>query len=83
VLGIVPRTDDFIMEASATAITAISREGDEAMAIDGRTSQPMSQRPEPYERGQILSGPEAEARKSTQGRRMVQERVLGQGRDSI
>ena len=71
------------MEASATAITAISREGDEAMAIDGRTSQTMSQRPEPYERGQILSGPEAEARKSTQGRRMVQERVLAQGRDSI
>ncbi len=40
-------------------------------------------RPEDYERGAILSGPEAEARKSTQGRRMVRDRVLALGKDSI
>ena len=42
-----------------------------------------SQQPEPYARGRILSSPENEARKSTQGRRMVQERMLSLGKDSI
>ncbi len=41
------------------------------------------QRPEQYARGDILSGPEAEARKSTQGRRLVKERVLALGKDAI
>ena len=40
-------------------------------------------RPDEYERGAILSGPEAEARKSTQGRRMVRDRILALGKDSI
>ena len=43
----------------------------------------MAQRPEAYLYGNILSGPEAEARKSTHGRRMVRDRVLGSGKDSI
>lgn len=41
------------------------------------------QKPELYARGQILSDPEAEARKSTQGRLMVRERILALGKDSI
>ena len=42
-----------------------------------------ARRPEEYVRGRILSSLEAEAQKSTQGRRMVRERVLALGRDSI
>lgn len=41
------------------------------------------QRPEQYARGDILSGPEAEARKSTQGRRLIKERVSTLGKDAI
>ena len=40
-------------------------------------------RPEAYTRGNILSGPEAEAKKSTEGRRLVKERVLAMGKESI
>ena len=40
-------------------------------------------RPEAYPRGSILSGPEAEAKKSTEGRRLVKERVLAMGKESI
>ena len=39
--------------------------------------------PRPYARGEILSDAAAEARKSTQGRRKVKERVLALGKDSI
>ena len=46
--------------------------------------QPLTtQNPESYGYGQILSGPESEARKSTQGRLLVRERVLSLGRDAI
>ena len=40
-------------------------------------------RPEAYPRGNILSSPEAEAKKSTEGRRLVKERVLAMGKESI
>ena len=53
------------------------------MATSEGRSFTLSQRPEPYARGQVLSSVEAEARKSTHGRRMVQERVLASGKDSI
>ena len=43
----------------------------------------VANRPEDYERGAILSGPEAEARKSTRGRRMVRDRVFALGKASI
>ncbi len=42
-----------------------------------------AQPPEPYPRGRILSSPEAEAQKSTQGRRMVRQRILALGKDSV
>jgi L-seryl-tRNA(Ser) seleniumtransferase len=40
-------------------------------------------RPAAYERGTILASAEDEARKSTQGRRLVRERVMALGKDSI
>src|SRR5215471_16119428 len=40
-------------------------------------------RPASYGYGTILAGAAAEARKSTQGRRMIRERVLTLGKDSI
>lgn len=43
----------------------------------------MSARPLAYQHGTILSGAEAEAQKSTQGRRLVRERSLSSGKDSI
>ena len=39
--------------------------------------------PEAYQHGPILAGPAEEARKSQQGRRMVRERILSLGKDSI
>lgn len=42
-----------------------------------------SSKPDDYVTGTILSGAEAESRKSTQGRRMVRDRVLALGQDSI
>ena len=39
--------------------------------------------PEAYQRGSILSGPEAEARKSNQGRRLIKERILSRGKESF
>ena len=53
------------------------------MATDDTRQLTVAQRPEPYARGNILSSPEAEARKSAQGRRMVKERVSALGKDSI
>jgi L-seryl-tRNA(Ser) seleniumtransferase len=43
----------------------------------------MAIRPEAYARGPILASAEDEARKSTQGRRMIQERVKALGKESI
>jgi len=40
-------------------------------------------RPASYGYGTILTGAEAEARKSTQGRRMIRERILALGKDRI
>jgi len=40
-------------------------------------------RPASYGHGTILTNAEAEARKSTQGRRMIRERILALGKDSI
>ena len=51
--------------------------------MDDELGAAVAERPEPYDRGDILSGPEAEARKSVQGRRTVRERVLALGKDSI
>ena len=39
--------------------------------------------PDHYQRGSILASPIEEARKSQQGRRMVRERILSLGKDSI
>lgn len=43
----------------------------------------MSVRPLAYQHGTILSGAETEAQKSTQGRRLVRDRSLSLGKDSI
>lgn len=48
-----------------------------------RKQSTVALRPELYTQGNILSGPEAEARKSTQGRLMVKERIITLGKDSI
>ena len=48
-----------------------------------RKQSTVALRPEPYTQGNILSGPEAEARKSTQGRLIVKERIMTLGKDSI
>ena len=53
------------------------------MATGDREQLAVAQRPELYARGRILSSPEAEARKSTQGRRMVKERILALGKGSV
>ncbi len=53
------------------------------MLTGDREQIALAQEPEVYARGDILSSLEAEAQKSTQGRRMVRERVLALGRDSI
>ncbi|HEY7491217.1 MAG TPA: hypothetical protein VIH59_08945 [Candidatus Tectomicrobia bacterium] len=45
--------------------------------------QAMATPPAAYERGTILASAEDEARKSTQGRRMIRERVSTLGKDSI
>lgn len=39
--------------------------------------------PESYRRGTILSSPVEEAKKSSQGRRMVKDRILAKGKDSV
>ncbi len=43
----------------------------------------MSRSPAAYERGKILASAEDEARKSTQGRRLIQQRVIALGKESI
>ncbi len=53
------------------------------MLAGDREQIALARQPEVYVRGGILSSVEAEAQKSTQGRRMVRERVLALGRDSI
>ena len=53
------------------------------MLTGDREQIALARNPEVYARGDILSSLEAEAKKSTQGRRMVRERVLALGRDSI
>ena len=53
------------------------------MTTVGKETVAMTQRPEAYAYGNILSGPEAEARKSTHGRSMVRDRALALGKDSI
>ena len=52
----------------------------QATAADHGTSV---QAPEPHQRGTILASPVEEEIKSTQGRKMVRERVISLGRDSL
>jgi len=53
------------------------------MTTAGMSLTAVAARPAAYERGMILASAEDEARKSTQGRRLIRQRVLAQGRDSI
>ena len=53
------------------------------MATEARGSTAMAGRPKAYAMGSILASGEDEARKSTQGRRLVRERVKALGRNSI
>ena len=53
------------------------------MASGNINAHAVAVRPASYGYGTILTGAEAEARKSTQGRRMIRERILALGKDSI
>jgi L-seryl-tRNA(Ser) seleniumtransferase len=53
------------------------------MTTEHQSTAALAQTPEAYGRGQILCDAEAEARKSTQGRRLIRQRVLTHGTDSI
>lgn len=53
------------------------------MSTDTMSSTAVAARPPSYGYGTILSSATAEARKSTQGRRMIRERVTALGTDSI
>jgi L-seryl-tRNA(Ser) seleniumtransferase len=53
------------------------------MTVGHTHSHAAAVRPASYGYGTILAGPADEARKSTQGRRMIRERVMALGKDSI
>ena len=53
------------------------------MTIGTTHSHAAAVRPASYGHGTILAGAADEARKSTQGRRMIRERVMALGQDSI
>ena len=53
------------------------------MTTNDNAPSPVAARPHDYPRGQILANAADEARKSTQGRRLVRERVLSLGKDAI
>jgi len=53
------------------------------MPMDTHTAPGDVQRPPAYGYGTVLTDPAAEAQKSTQGRRMIQERVAALGKESI
>ncbi|MGE3536688.1 MAG: hypothetical protein AB7N91_04515 [Candidatus Tectimicrobiota bacterium] len=53
------------------------------MSTDTMPSPAVAARPPSYGHGTILSSAAAEAQKSTQGRRMIRERVMALGKDSI
>ena len=53
------------------------------MTISTMNSYAAAIRPASYGHGTILAGAADEARKSTQGRRMIRERVMALGKDSI
>lgn len=53
------------------------------MSTDTLPTPAVAVRPPAYGYGTILSSPAAEAQKSTQGRRMIRERVSALGKDSI
>ena len=53
------------------------------MASGNINAHAVAVRPASYGYGTILTGAEAEARKSTQGRRMIRERILALGKDRI
>jgi hypothetical protein len=53
------------------------------MTMDNMNSHAVAVRPASYGRGTILASAADEARKSTQGRRMIRARVRALGKDSI
>ena len=53
------------------------------MTVGHTNSHAAAVRPASYGYGPILAGAADEARKSTQGRRMIRERVMALGKDSI
>src|SRR5438046_7857123 len=53
------------------------------MTLGNTNAHAVAVRPASYGYGTILSSAEAEARKSTQGRHMIRERVRTMGKDSI
>ena len=53
------------------------------MTMDNTNSHAVVVRPASYGHGTILASAADEARKSTQGRRMIRERILALGKDSI
>src|SRR5499426_66906 len=53
------------------------------MTMGNTNAHAVAVRPASYGRGTILASPADEARKSTQGRRMIRARVMALGKDSI
>ena len=53
------------------------------MTMGNTNSHAVAARPASYGHGTILASPVDEVRKSTQGRRMIRERVMALGKDSI
>src|ERR671922_3109133 len=53
------------------------------MTLSNTNAHAVARRPGSYGHGPILSSAADEARKSTQGRRMIRERVMALGKDSI
>jgi hypothetical protein len=53
------------------------------MTVGQTSSHAAAGRPASYGHGTILAGAADEARKSTQGRRMIRARVMALGQDSI
>jgi hypothetical protein len=53
------------------------------MTMDNTHVHTVAVKPASYGHGTILSSAADEARKSTQGRRMIRERVMALGKDSI
>src|SRR5215470_9077958 len=66
----------------ADAATPISTE-DFDMALGNTNAHAVAARPASYGHGTILASAADEARKSTQGRRMIRERVMALGKHSI